>query len=48
MPWKESSFIDERLQFVSRLLDGETMSEVCRHGVLRNVTYFAGSANGAS
>jgi hypothetical protein len=30
MPWKECSVMDERLQFVARLLDGEAMSEVCR------------------
>ena len=29
MPWKESSVVDERLRFVGRLLDGESMSEVC-------------------
>ena len=27
MPWKECSVMDERLRFVSRLLDGETMAE---------------------
>ena len=27
MPWKECSVMDERLRFVSRLLDGEAMSE---------------------
>jgi transposase-like protein len=30
MPWKASSVMDERLSFVARLLDGETMSEMCR------------------
>ncbi len=30
MPWKESSVEGERLRFVARLLDGESMSEVCR------------------
>jgi transposase len=30
MPWKECSAMDERLRFVARLLDGESMSEVCR------------------
>ena len=30
MPWKESSVMDERLRFVARLLDGESMTEVCR------------------
>ena len=31
MPWKESSVVDEHLRFVARLLDGETMTEVCRN-----------------
>jgi len=26
MPWKESSVVEERLRFVARLLDGETMA----------------------
>jgi Homeodomain-like domain len=30
MPWKASSVMEERLCFVARLLDGETMTEVCR------------------
>ena len=30
MPWKECSVMDERLLFVARLLDGDSMSEVCR------------------
>ena len=30
MPWKASSVMEERLRFVARLLDGETMTEVCR------------------
>jgi len=30
MPWKECSVMDERLRFVAKLLDGESMSEVCR------------------
>src|ERR1700759_5405270 len=30
MPWKESSVVEERLRFVARLLDGESMSEGCR------------------
>ena len=30
MPWRECSVMDERLRFVARLLDGESMSEVCR------------------
>ena len=40
MPWKESSFMDERLRFVSRLLDGEAMSDVCREfGISRKTGY---------
>src|SRR3546814_10127056 len=30
IPWKESSVMEERLRFVARLLDGESMSDVCR------------------
>ena len=30
MPWKECSVVEERLRFVARLLDGETMSDLCR------------------
>jgi hypothetical protein len=30
MPWKECSVMGECLRFVARLLDGETMSDVCR------------------
>ena len=29
MPWKESSIMDERTKFISRLLEGETMTSVC-------------------
>jgi transposase len=40
MPWKECSVMDERLRFVSRLLDGETMTEVCREfGIARKTGY---------
>jgi transposase InsO family protein len=36
MPWKECSVTDERLRFVARLLDCESMSEVCREfGIAR-------------
>jgi hypothetical protein len=35
MPWKECSVMDERLRFVAKLLDGESMSEVCR-GACKN------------
>src|SRR5205807_8531327 len=40
MPWKASSVMDERLRFVARLLDGETMTDVCREfGVSRKTGY---------
>jgi transposase InsO family protein len=40
MPWKECSVMDERLRFVSRLLDGEAMSEACREfGISRKTGY---------
>jgi transposase InsO family protein len=40
MLWKECSVMDERLRFVARLLDGESMSEVCREfGISRKTGY---------
>ena len=40
MPWKEVSVMDERLRFVARLLEGETMTDVCRNfGVSRKTGY---------
>jgi len=40
MPWKECSVMDERLRFVSRLLDGESMTTVCREfGISRKTGY---------
>jgi hypothetical protein len=30
MAWKKCEIMDERIKFVSRLLDGESMSELCR------------------
>lgn len=40
MPWKERSVVDERLRFVARILDGETMSDVCRsYGISRKTGY---------
>src|SRR3954466_13345813 len=40
MPWKASSVMEERLRFVARLLDGETMTDVCRDfGVSRKTGY---------
>lgn len=40
MPWKECSVMDERLRFVARLLDGDSMTEVCRDfGISRKTGY---------
>jgi putative transposase len=40
MPWKESSVMEERLRFVTRLLDGEPMTALCREfGVSRKTGY---------
>jgi transposase-like protein len=40
MPWKVSSVMEERLRFVGRLLDGESMSDVCREfGISRKTGY---------
>jgi len=40
MPWKECSVMDERIRFVARLLDGESMTEVCREfGISRKTGY---------
>jgi transposase len=40
MPWKECSVMEERPRFVARLLEGETMSEVCREfGISRKTGY---------
>lgn len=40
MPWKECSVMDERLRFVARLLDGDSMTEVCRaFGISRKTGY---------
>src|SRR3546814_7035489 len=40
MPWKESSVEEERLRFVARLLNGESMTEVCRSfGISRKNGY---------
>ena len=30
IPWRECSVMDEKLKFIARLIDGETMTEVCR------------------
>jgi transposase len=40
MPWKASSVMEERLRFVGHLLDGESMSDVCREfGISRKTGY---------
>jgi transposase InsO family protein len=40
MPWRECSVTEERLRFVARLLEGESMSEVCRDfGISRKTGY---------
>ena len=40
MPWKESSVMDERMRFVVRLIDGESMASLCREfGISRKTGY---------
>jgi helix-turn-helix protein len=40
MPWKESSVMDERMRFVIRLQDGESMAWLCReYGISRKTGY---------
>jgi transposase len=40
MPWKECSVMDERLRFVAKLLDGESMTDLCREfGISRKTGY---------
>ncbi len=40
MPWRESSVMDERMRFVIRLKDGETMASLCREfGISRQTGY---------
>jgi transposase InsO family protein len=40
MPWKECSVMDERIRFVARLLDGESMTDVCgEFGISRKTGY---------
>jgi transposase len=40
MPWKESSVMDERMRFVIRLKDGESMASPCREfGISRKTGY---------
>lgn len=40
MPWKEVRVMDERLRFVARILEGETMTDLCREfGISRKTGY---------
>ena len=40
MPWKECSVMDERLRFVAKLLEGESMTDACReYGISRKTGY---------
>ena len=40
MPWKECHVMDERLRFVARRLDGETMTALCEEfGISRKTGY---------
>src|SRR4030081_755853 len=38
MPWKERSIVEERMRFVLRLKDGESMSWLCREFGISRVT----------
>jgi len=38
MPWKESSVMDERIRFVIRLKDGESMASLCREFAISRKT----------
>ena len=38
MPWKECQKMDERMRFVSRHLEGESISELCREFGISRVT----------
>jgi transposase len=38
MPWKERSIVEERMRFVLRLQDGESMSSLCREFGISRVT----------
>jgi transposase-like protein len=40
MPWKECHVMDERLRFVARRLEGESMSSLCEEfGISRKTGY---------
>ena len=38
MPWKERSIVEERMRFVLRLRDGESMASLCREFDISRVT----------
>ena len=38
MPWKERSIVEERMRFVLRLKDGESMASLCREFGISGVT----------
>jgi hypothetical protein len=38
MPWKERSIVEERMRFVLRLKDGESMAWLCREFGISRVT----------
>ena len=38
MPWKECHKMDEKVRFVSRHLEGESISELCREFGISRVT----------
>src|ERR1700681_3171255 len=38
MPWKERSIVEERMRFVLRLKDGESMTSLCREFGISRVT----------
>ncbi|HEX5957413.1 MAG TPA: helix-turn-helix domain-containing protein, partial [Hyphomicrobiaceae bacterium] len=40
MPWKECSAVEERLRFIARRLEGESMADLCREfGISRKTGY---------
>ena len=40
MPWEECSVMDERMRFIARLLEGETMTDMCQEfGISRKTGY---------
>jgi transposase len=40
MPWKECSAVEERLRFIARRLEGESMTDLCREfGISRKTGY---------